>query len=289
MKSINVIILALIASFLSACAIQKSPAPIEYGRGSKNVEDADSDYKIKSVEDSGIKPVVLDSDLDKELSELQSENLSHKEQKTEPVQQQDKIINHTVKPGETIEDIAAAYGQNIEDIAALNELDQPYHIEESEIIRVRVSKNADRDSKEALDSLKAKKAENESRPAAAFIKPVNGKIENKFGAKTANGINKGISIASPEGEEVLASASGKVIYADYDATFGNLIIIKVDNKNIVTSYAHLSNIIVDKGARVAQGDVIGHVGKTGKVASPQLHFAIREGKVAKDPEAFVKY
>ncbi|NDA91547.1 MAG: hypothetical protein EBY20_11775, partial [Alphaproteobacteria bacterium] len=94
---------------------------------------------------------------------------------------------------------------------------------------------------------------------------------------------------SGEGTKVVASASGKVIYADYDATFGNLVIIKLDNKNIVLSYAHLANLIVAKGASLNQGDIVGYVGHTGKVKQPQLHFAIREGKNAVDPLKFVSY
>ena len=86
----------------------------------------------------------------------------------------------------------------------------------------------------------------------------------------------------------LSTAAGKVIYADYDATFGNLVIIKLDGKNLVTSYAHLEDIILTKGASVKQGDVVGYVGSTGKVTEPQLNFGIREGKVAKDPSQFIK-
>ena len=122
-----------------------------------------------------------------------------------------------------------------------------------------------------------------------YISPVVGTVIAKFGQKTEYGTNKGINISADEGTKVVASASGKVIYADYDATFGNLVIIKLDNKNIVLSYAHLANLIVAKGASLNQGDIVGYVGHTGKVKQPQLHFAIREGKNAVDPLKFVSY
>ena len=113
-----------------------------------------------------------------------------------------------------------------------------------------------------------------------YIKPLDGKIITKFGEKTELGTNKGVSIAANLGTKILATAAGTVIYADYDATFGNLVIMKLNGKNIVVSYAHLQDIILTKGSSINQGDVIGYVGNTGKIKQPQLHFGIREGKIA---------
>ena len=47
-------------------------------------------------------------------------------------------------------------------------------------------------------------------------------------------------------------------------------------------------MILSKGATINQGDIIGYVGRTGKVKQSQLHFGIREGKTAKDPLTYVK-
>ena len=124
---------------------------------------------------------------------------------------------------------------------------------------------------------------------AEYIMPLKGKIIAKFGDKTDLGASKGVSIGAKLGSDVRAAASGKVIYADYDATYGNLVIVKLDGKNIVTSYAHLEDITKKKGDDVAQGEVLGHVGSSGKVKEPQLNFGIREGKIAKDPAKFLKY
>ena len=63
---------------------------------------------------------------------------------------------------------------------------------------------------------------------------------------------------------------------------------KLDN-NIITSYAHLEDIILSKGSSIKQGEVIGYVGNSGKTKTSQLHFAIREGKTAKDPLQYIKY
>jgi len=125
--------------------------------------------------------------------------------------------------------------------------------------------------------------------AQEYIAPVKGKILSKFGEKTDSGVNKGIAIAAKAGTPVVATASGKVIYADYDAVFGNLVIVKLNNKNVITSYAHLEKFMINKGAQVSQGDVIGYVGNSGKASEPQLNFGIREGKVAQDPTKFINF
>jgi murein DD-endopeptidase MepM/ murein hydrolase activator NlpD len=123
-----------------------------------------------------------------------------------------------------------------------------------------------------------------------FIKPVNaGKMISNFG-ENSNGINnKGINIAVEAGTKIVSSTDGSVIYADYDATYGNLVIIKMTNENIVTAYAHLEEIIVEKGQKIVQGEIIGYVGQSGKVNMPQLYFAIREGKTPVDPKKYINF
>ena len=52
---------------------------------------------------------------------------------------------------------------------------------------------------------------------------------------------------------------------------------------MMTAYAHLDNIKVKKGQRVSQGSVLGTVGTTGAVTTPQLHFEIRKGSETINP------
>ena len=56
--------------------------------------------------------------------------------------------------------------------------------------------------------------------------------------------------------------------------FGNLVLIKHEG-GWVTAYAHLSKTLVKIKDRIAQGQDIGAVGKTGGVETPQLHFELR--------------
>jgi murein DD-endopeptidase MepM/ murein hydrolase activator NlpD len=57
---------------------------------------------------------------------------------------------------------------------------------------------------------------------------------------------------------------------------------------MATYYGHLSKIIVSKGGRVAKGELIGKVGSTGKSTGPHLHFEIRKGNQALNPEEYVR-
>ena len=55
----------------------------------------------------------------------------------------------------------------------------------------------------------------------------------------------------------------------------------------MTAYAHARSLAVKKGGTVKQGDIIGYVGMTGLVKSPQIHFAIRDGRTPVDPELYL--
>ncbi len=109
--------------------------------------------------------------------------------------------------------------------------------------------------------------------------PVEGEIVSKF----KPGKNDGINIQVPEGTSVKAAAAGEVKYAGSDLTAqGELILIKHQD-GMMTVYAHNSKLLVKKGDKVKQGQVIAKSGKTGDVKSPQLHFEVRDGKTPIDP------
>jgi murein DD-endopeptidase MepM/ murein hydrolase activator NlpD len=284
------ILLYLAVTTLSGCAVTKQQAPIEYHHGSSNLGDS------KSLNESTVTVVSNDGEIissKPEIEEMQEvikpnlDNENYIVPESKPVELNYKIIEHHVKEDETIQEIAANYQQTVNEIAEINDLSPPYSLEEFQILKIKVPKDF---IQKPIVTIKSKETPAKQLPEVTdYISPVTGTVIAKFGQKTEHGTNKGINISANEGTRVVASASGKVIYADYDATFGNLVIIKLDNKNIVLSYAHLASLIVAKGATLKQGDIVGYVGHTGKVKQPQLHFAIREGKNAVDPLKFVNY
>jgi murein DD-endopeptidase MepM/ murein hydrolase activator NlpD len=121
-----------------------------------------------------------------------------------------------------------------------------------------------------------------------FIWPVaDGKVISHFGPKSAGKSNDGINIAVAEGEPIWAASGGTVVYAGSDLKgYGNMVIIR-HKGGWMTAYAHARSIAVKKDSTVKQGDIIGYVGMTGGVQSPQLHFAIRDGRTPVDPELYL--
>ncbi|MCF0241168.1 MAG: M23 family metallopeptidase [Treponema sp.] len=97
--------------------------------------------------------------------------------------------------------------------------------------------------------------------------------------------HKGVDFAASEGTPVRAVKSGIVSLAKKnDSVFGNYIIIKHSDNSMTSVYAHLSKMCIENGDMIKKGDVIGYVGQTGMATGPHLHFEIRFGGVAEDPE-----
>lgn len=117
-----------------------------------------------------------------------------------------------------------------------------------------------------------------------FIWPVEGDVIAKF----KPGKTDGIKIKVSEGTSVKAAAAGDVLYAGSELKgFGNLLLLKHAG-GWVTAYANNSSLLVKKGDKVKQGQVIAKSGKTGDVKTPQLHFEVRKGKQPVDPLAHLE-
>ena len=85
----------------------------------------------------------------------------------------------------------------------------------------------------------------------------------------------GIDLRAPRGTPVAAAADGEVIFRGKKRGFGNLVMIDHGGE-VVTYYAHLKDFAVESGARVARGQTIGFVGRTGNASGPHLHLELRE-------------
>lgn len=87
--------------------------------------------------------------------------------------------------------------------------------------------------------------------------------------------NSGLDIISHFGVDVKASASGKVVYAGNGLKgYGNLVIIKHDDAYL-SAYAHNRSIYVKEGDYIAQGQKIAEVGSS-DANQAKLHFEIRK-------------
>ncbi|QKS72744.1 M23 family metallopeptidase [Paenalkalicoccus suaedae] len=98
--------------------------------------------------------------------------------------------------------------------------------------------------------------------------------------------NKGIDLASSEGEtfDVAASMSGRVVKANEDPLFGQ--VVHIEHKDgVVSIYQSLSDVTVAEGDEVEQGDVIGQAGRNryNEEAGVHAHFEIRKDGIPLNP------
>ena len=96
----------------------------------------------------------------------------------------------------------------------------------------------------------------------------------------------GIDIAVAEGTAVLATASGKVIFAGEDSTYGLTVILEHDSA-ITTLYGHNSELLVEVDKDVLVGGRIALSGNTGKSTAPHLHYEIRENDIPVNPLKYI--
>jgi beta-lactamase regulating signal transducer with metallopeptidase domain len=127
-----------------------------------------------------------------------------------------------------------------------------------------------------------------------FILPLKtGKISARFG-DMKDPYNKkivhhnGIDIAAPIGTEIVAAADGIVEIAAVEKGTGKHILLQHEN-GYQTFYSHCDSLLVQKGQQVKSGEVIAHVGTTGRSTGPHLHFEIRKDGEPKNPQDYLDF
>jgi murein DD-endopeptidase MepM/ murein hydrolase activator NlpD len=97
--------------------------------------------------------------------------------------------------------------------------------------------------------------------------------------------HRGTDYAAPIGTPVKAAGAGRVRFIGNKGGYGKVIELEHANE-IRTVYGHLSHFArgLRVGQRVAQGDLIGHVGMTGLATGPHLHYEYLARGVHKDPQ-----
>ena len=100
-------------------------------------------------------------------------------------------------------------------------------------------------------------------------------------------LHAGIDLAAPQGTPIVASRSGVVTTAAYEAGgAGNYVNIN-HMDGYVSRYMHMTHYVVSPGEKVTAGQVIGYCGATGAAEGPHLHFGIYQNGVPIDPAPFI--
>ena len=118
--------------------------------------------------------------------------------------------------------------------------------------------------------------------------PVAGTLVHDFGQPRVGGKLKwnGVVLAAPRGREVRSVYHGRVVFADWLAGMGLLVIVE-HGEGYMTLYGYNETILKNTGDWVAPGDVIATVGDSGGQAQAGLYFEMRRGTAPVNPGRWV--
>ena len=125
-----------------------------------------------------------------------------------------------------------------------------------------------------------------------FIWPLTGRISGRFGSQRIyrgepGSYHSGIDITTGgSGDPFVAPAAGVVTLAVQDFSLeGNLLIID-HGAGLNSAFLHLSEIAVEEGDRVEQGQMLGRIGASGRATGPHLHWSLKWHLTRLDPILF---
>ena len=253
--------------------------------------------------------LALNKNIDK-IKELNSNVWSQKNTKNVLEKLQEKksisivpkdLAKHKVEAGETIYSIARLYGVSVTSLAKLNRLDAEFtiYIGKTLIIpispkKITLSKN---DVKSASNNLFQNKKNNSqdtlkkeatSSTKSQFLRPVKGKIVNKYNPNSEKRKNQGIDFQVLPGSPVYAVSDGNVaLITDNTENFGKIVLIRHKN-NLISIYGRVAKVLVKKDQLVKKGQKIGAMPEKSKNGDnfTILHFEIRKGTKSVNPENY---
>lgn len=126
----------------------------------------------------------------------------------------------------------------------------------------------------------------------------NGKITSDYGYRThpvtgqKNSFHNGIDLASPNGTNIPANASGTVIASGpankfgYSDTYGNIVVVR-DKQGNEHLYAHMSKATAKLGSIVGIGANLGLVGSTGRSTGNHVHYSVKNKGKTLNPKNFM--
>lgn len=182
-------------------------------------------------------------------------------------------VQHVVKKGDTVASISKKYKGDVDEILSYNGIGEGETLPLGSIVIVP-------DGEIVAVVVKTK-------PASSKLRGASGpNIDGYYRAPLANyrktqglhGYN-GVDLVSygGSGSYVSAAAAGTVIIArqgGYNGGYGTYVVIKHDN-GTQTLYGHMKGVAVSAGQQVAQGQLIGYEGNTGRSSGTHLHFEVR--------------
>ncbi|MFP4213105.1 MAG: peptidoglycan DD-metalloendopeptidase family protein [Desulfohalobiaceae bacterium] len=151
-------------------------------------------------------------------------------------------------------------------------------------------KAADEKELENVQQSQQAGAENAAGPARMPepVDPVQGEVSSGFGWRQdpfsgEKAWHSGVDYAAPEGSPVKACWPGEVVFAGENQGYGKQVVVRHE-QGWQSVYAHNSENLVSPGDKVQAGEEIARVGDSGRSTGPHLHFELRQGDIAWDPQ-----
>jgi len=195
-----------------------------------------------------------------------------------------------VTAGDTLFKIAWRFGVDYRELAAINNIPQPYTIFPGQKLVFKASSASKPQVATTAKPTAKPKPTPRVTPAAAapssttpafngrWIWPSEGKVIRGY----SGSLHKGIDIDGSRNDPIRAVAAGEVVYAGTGiAGYGRLLIIKHDD-TYLSAYGHNESLVVAEGARVSAGQLIARKGDSG-TNRVKLHFEIRRKGKPVDP------
>ncbi|MGF0169660.1 M23 family metallopeptidase [Streptomyces sp. Marseille-Q5077] len=139
-------------------------------------------------------------------------------------------------------------------------------------------KKAAAEAKKEREAKERAAREAERKRLLSYVAPISGSYVSTGykagGAVWSSGSHTGVDFHAASGTSVHSVASGTVVEAGWGGSYGNQVVIKM-NDGTYTQYGHMSSISVSEGQTVTPGQQIGLSGATGNVTGPHLHFEAR--------------
>ena len=128
--------------------------------------------------------------------------------------------------------------------------------------------------------------------AIPSLQPVEGyRLTSSYGTRSdpfrrGRRMHNGLDMAGPIGTPIYATADGIVGRAQWVGGYGKYVEINHGGE-IQTRYGHMSAILVQPGARVTRGQLIGRMGSTGRSTGSHLHYEVRISGRPVNPTPFL--
>jgi murein DD-endopeptidase MepM/ murein hydrolase activator NlpD len=120
--------------------------------------------------------------------------------------------------------------------------------------------------------------------------PVGGRISSSYGTRIGpfsegRVLHSGIDISATPGTPIQATADGVVSFSGWNPQSGYLVVIE-HGCGFSTAYAHNKTNLVKIGQQVKRGDIVGHVGSSGRSTGPHVHYEVWEKGKRVNPNKF---